>query len=575
MAFWAWLDRGLWFFGDEWDFLVDRGLGAPPASTHSIWFPHNEHWSTLPVLAWRALFAVWHLSSYWPYLALLFAVQVALLHLAWRACRRAGADTWISTAAVLLLGLLGAGAEDWGWAFQVGFAGSVCFGLLAMDLLDRDERGFLDRDGRSSGPGWRRRELAVSCALLASLMCSTVGDAMVVGAAVTAFARFGWRQAARALWAPVVCYAVWFAGVGRLGLAAHSDHFSLATFTGLPGYLWQGLSSALGQVAGLGSLGPALLVGLVAWLAWHGRELWTRRPVLAGLCAAAVSFYGLVGVGRDTAGPPDASRYTYVAFAVLLPVVASVLSAPLGRAPMAGRAVAACLLLFVTLGDVGQAKAWVSARSALTSRLKEQLFAVGELVSAGVPDVSGPGAAPVPGDPNLQVADIARLEREGFLPRPPLSAVALSNARAVLALGVWNGLDMTLSRAPLFAPRLQLVAAHFAARGPGRGSCATFSPQTLSPPMSLLLRVPARARSASVLLAAGPAGAASAARHVDAFFVPAHGPSSTTPIDLAFPAGGRGWLDDNAPGSAVVLDWTGPGPLYVCGQGRPALSTRR
>ena len=27
-AFWAWLDRGLWFFGDEWDFLVSRGLGS-------------------------------------------------------------------------------------------------------------------------------------------------------------------------------------------------------------------------------------------------------------------------------------------------------------------------------------------------------------------------------------------------------------------------------------------------------------------------------------------------------------------------------------------------------------------
>ena len=25
-AFWAWLDRGLWFFGDEWEFLLTAGL---------------------------------------------------------------------------------------------------------------------------------------------------------------------------------------------------------------------------------------------------------------------------------------------------------------------------------------------------------------------------------------------------------------------------------------------------------------------------------------------------------------------------------------------------------------------
>ena len=600
VAFWAWLDHGLWFFGDEWDFLVDRGLGYPPASPHGIWFPHNEHWSTLPILAWRALYAVWHLSSYWPYLALLFAVQLALVHLAWRACKRAGAGPWTSTAAVLMLGLLGAGAEDWGWAFQVGFAGSVAFGLAALDLLEhpgptglrrsrglRDGRGLLRRQAQVHTQGqvhhraWRPPawqlptwlpapgpDLAASCALLASLMCSTVGDAMVVGAAIVAFARLGWRRASQVLWPPVACYAIWFVGVGRLGIAAHSDHFNLSTFTGLPGYVWDGLSTALGRAAGLEPLGTALLVALAAWLAWNAQRFWADHPALIGLCASALAFYVLVGIGRDANGPPDASRYVYVAFALLLPVLAKVLSGARAPAWPPARAAAIALLLLLTLGNVGQARAWASARASLVGSLKNQLFAVGELVAAGAHDVSGPTAAPLPGDPNLQVADIERLERAGLLAHPRLSAVALSNAKAVLALGVWDGLDMTLSRSALFPARFELLSAHFGSEGNRHGSCVSFTPEAISPEMSVELGVPARQRGASIELSVGAEPTAAGARSVQAFFVPRHGPVSNVPVNLAIPASGHGWLDDNQAGSAVVLDWSGTGPLSLCGFGR-------
>ena len=134
--FWAWLDRDLWFFGDEWDFLVRRGLTYGPANPRSIWFPHNEHWSTLPILLWRGLYNTFHLSSYWPYLVPLLLTGIGVMHVTWRLCRRAGVEIWVATAAVGLLGFLGAGAEDLTSAFQIGFVASVLFGLLAFDLLD-------------------------------------------------------------------------------------------------------------------------------------------------------------------------------------------------------------------------------------------------------------------------------------------------------------------------------------------------------------------------------------------------------------------------------------------------------
>ena len=304
-AFWAWLDRGLWFFGDEWNFLVGRGLSYAPTNPQSIWYPHNEHWSTLPVLLWRGLYSVFHLGTYWPYIIPVLLAQVLVMHLAWRVSLRAGADIWVATAAVAVLGFLGAGAEDLAWGFQIGFVGSVLFGLLAFDLLDRRPR-----------PGWPQLVLA-SVSLVASLMCSTIGDAMVVGAAVLAFARLPWRRALAVLTLPIFSYALWFSGVGRLGLSAHSDRFTLGTLTALPRYMWDGLSWALGRASNLQPAGVVILVVLIVWAVWNAPKMWRRQPVLLALCVATVAFYLLAGLGRDiSTGTPDVSRYVYVAIAL-------------------------------------------------------------------------------------------------------------------------------------------------------------------------------------------------------------------------------------------------------------------
>ena len=390
-AFWVWLDRGLWFFGDEWDFLVRRGLSYPPASHRSIWFPHNEHWSTLPILLWRGLYNVFHLSSYWPYLIPLLLTGVVVMHLAWRLCRRAGVDPWVATAAVGLLGFLGAGAEDLSSAFQIGFVASVLFGFVALDLLDRPMNSPAARRMMSPRvPPSTRRDILASLAMLASLMCSTVGDAMVVGAAVFLFARRPPKRALAVLALPVTSYAVWFTFLGRPAVSAPGDHFSLVTFTSLPSYVWFGLSSALGQAFNLPSAGAALLVGLAVWVTWNMRSVWQECPSLLGLGAAGITFYVLAGLGRDmTVGASTiVSRYVYVGIAILLPVMAKVLGSA-GAGP-AARAVVIAFLAATTLGNVGQAETWVTSRIAVTSSLKTQLVATGRLLVAGVRDVSGP-----------------------------------------------------------------------------------------------------------------------------------------------------------------------------------------
>jgi hypothetical protein len=552
-AFWAWLDRGLWFFGDEWDFLITRGLRYGPTNPESIWFPHNEHWSTLPVLLWRGLFIVFHLSSYWPYIVPLLLAQVGVMHLTWRLCRRAGVDAWVAAAAVALLGFLGAGAEDLTWGFQIGFVGSVLFGLLAIDLLDRP----------LANQAAHRAATLASFALLASLMCSTIGDAMVLGAAVLAFARRPKREAVRVLALPVVAYALWFVVVGRLGLAASSDHFPLARFTGAPSFVWNGLSSALGQAFNLESSGAAILVGLGAFVVWKSRVLWDQNPALIGLCAAAIAFYALTALGRDaTAVSPGQSRYVYVAMALVLPLIAKLLS-PGGQSNVA-RWAAVALLAFTALGNVGQAQSWASSRVSFTSGLKTDLLAAGKLLGSGVHDVSGPGAAPISFDPNLSASALRGLQLAGWLPHTALTPLEMVNARTLLAVGDWNGSATSLTRQALFKGEFSYEKASFARALVGAGHCMTFVPRVTSPPFQVWLSLHSGEPAASVQVTV-PTPPLGRTEYVAAVLAPPGGPSSSVAAQLAVPANGTGYLSDNDPGAQLVISWTSGTPLTLCG----------
>lgn len=108
--------------------------------------PHNEHWSVLPILLWRAIFSVAHLTTYWPYLVPLLLAHVAVVHLVWRRCLHEGVNPWLANALALLFALIGAGAEDLAWAFQIGFVGSVMLGLLAIEVAELAPAG---RAGRA------------------------------------------------------------------------------------------------------------------------------------------------------------------------------------------------------------------------------------------------------------------------------------------------------------------------------------------------------------------------------------------------------------------------------------------
>ena len=319
LGFYLWIGRDAWFVLDEWYFLALRSAG----SAKGLLSPHNEHWSTLPILLWRALFHVFGIRTYTPYLLALLLAHLALAYLLRVVMRRADVPPWTATAAASLFLLFGAGADDILWAFQIGFVAAIVFGLIQLLLSDHP------------GPVNRRDGVAV-LAGLAALMCSGVGVTMVVISGLATLVRRGWRAAAVQTVPLAAIYALWYAVYGRTGLKETTKTSDIPSFV-------VGLLSAtfrsLAQIPYLGiALGAALVVGL--WLAWWGRPTDELRRIASepgAMLVGAVVFVFITSTGR--AGAADsaffhayryAPRYVYVVAALVLPAVAVALTA-IGR----------------------------------------------------------------------------------------------------------------------------------------------------------------------------------------------------------------------------------------------------
>ena len=138
-GFYLALSRSLWFYSDDWAFLLRRGTVTEDvdAGRLGLWEPHNEHWSTGPILIYRALFEVFGLRHYTPYLVPVLLAHVALVLLAYRLLIRFGVRRWVAFAVATMLAFNGAGAENILWPFQIGFVGALALGFGALWLYDR------------------------------------------------------------------------------------------------------------------------------------------------------------------------------------------------------------------------------------------------------------------------------------------------------------------------------------------------------------------------------------------------------------------------------------------------------
>jgi hypothetical protein len=308
------------FFYDEWAFISSRR----PWQLDVIMLPHNGHWTTLPILLWKLLFATVGLRSHIPYQGALLAVHVAAVCLLFALIRRRSGDIPALGSALILL-VLGSGADDIVWAFQVTTVGSVAFGLLAMLLLQGD-------------PPFPGRLAPVSAALLCSLMCSSVGLAFLVAVAAELLADRRRRRFMLALALPAVTFAEWFLALdtglvpGSLGVSGDLLHGAKgwSYIVDTTRFVVSGLgASAAGLFGASEIVGIALLVGLIVlvglnWYSTRRIESWQ-----IGSFAGILFFFTLIASGRVQLGVDLASqtRYVYVGVVFLLPLLVNALRA--------------------------------------------------------------------------------------------------------------------------------------------------------------------------------------------------------------------------------------------------------
>jgi hypothetical protein len=305
---WLWHARLLWFFADEWDFLAGRTGG----DLGDLFRPHNSHWSTLPILAYRLLWWLVGLRSYLPYVALLVLLHVTAAALLRMIMRRAGVGPWIATAAASAFALFGSGYQNIVWAFQIGFTGALVLGLTHLLLADHD--GPIDR-----------RDWLGCVAGFTALLCSGVGVAMVVVVGLATLLRRGWRVAALHTVPLALVYLVWWVSMGNeRQQTGELRALDLARFVrnGI-----QGVFGALGELTGVGlALGVLLGVGLaVAWLPLDWGPFRRRAAAPGALLLGFIAFLLISGIWRvGFLGPESAraSRYLHPGAAFVLPAAA-------------------------------------------------------------------------------------------------------------------------------------------------------------------------------------------------------------------------------------------------------------
>jgi len=466
-GFLSWADRHQWFNGDQWDFLVRRGL-----TIDGLFSPHNGHWASFVVLLYRVLFAVFGVKTYAPYLAVVIIAHLILAHLLWRLLRRMEVDPFLATGAVGLFAVLGVGWENLTSAFQYQLFAPLIFLVGALLVLG---------DG---GKPSRRQQFLGALLLLFSLPWSSLALVGLVVVGACALIRWGIRVALLLVTPALAIYLVWYAVERSRIQSAGKQPFGVA-LQAAPAFVWRGLVDASDHAVGFAGIGPVLVVLLGLFLLHRSAQISGLWPDAIILAAGAALFLALTDLGRSglgiaTAGSP---RYSYAVIALLLPAAIVAISPALGYGParMPAAVVLGVVLLIVQLSTFNNA-ARTYAR--IEQAQKRRIVATAALLRAGAKTIQD---KPVPDFiPDLKVADLSRLDREGDLPgNLHLTEQDLLTAR------VWVQLAISSTPSVPGVPP-HLVTTTDARIEPAAPTCAVVTGSGATP--SLLLRFNAEGR---------------------------------------------------------------------------------
>lgn len=389
--------RGSSFFSDEWEFVVARRGWT----LDTFLMPHGEHIVVLPVALYKVLFATVGLNAYWPYRCVLLLVHLACVWLVFRLARRRVGEPAAALAASFVL-VLGSAWEMLLIPFELTLLGSVAFGLLALDGLDR---------------GGRRGDVIALLGLIGATASSSGGLAFVAGVAAELLLRRAWRR----LWivgVPTLLYARWWFAYDRTATAR--VHL-LAQVHAVPEYVVHSLEASASAAIPLlaGSVRIVLVLAAVLVLVRIGRNRTLLTARMGGLVVAGLSFWVLTGLGRAQVSGGE-NRYSYFGAIFLLLALVE-----LARGARFDRRVAVGMCVVLAASTVSNLRALDDGGAFLRGHgtsLRAELTAL-RLVEAPLPAAFVPEPA---WDPNLRVgAYLAAVRRLGS---PTESAAALRAA---------------------------------------------------------------------------------------------------------------------------------------------------
>lgn len=391
-----WLQRDQWFFFDEFAFLIPGGPGPFDA--------HVGHWSMMPTLIYDAYIAWFGLDSYWPWGITITLLHLCIAHLVWRVCLRAGVAPAIATAATAVFIVLGSGAENILWGFQIGYVGAIAFGMLAF-LLAWDPTRSTARFGAA---------VAVS---VFSLTWSGTAIPLVVATAAIVWWAQGWRRAIVAAAVPGAVYLTWYAlfalgtGPDTGGLDLHKLFVEMPLFLGVL------------VVLGFGAVFPAVVPGVVVVIAvalWLGPTLRRRDFRVAAaapliLAGAAIVFALLTAYSRAplSVGSGRAGRYVYFVVVLVLPLLAYACTRLTDRFPRAGVPVAVGGLLALA-GYQATLLAIEADRQATIEQQTHRYVSAALALAEDSPRTLDPAKRPDPQwAPDLTLGDLLQLRDAG------------------------------------------------------------------------------------------------------------------------------------------------------------------
>lgn len=307
------LTRDMTFFGDSWEFLMNRR----EVTLDALLVPHNEHIVVIPVAIEQLSLRLFGMSTATPEFVLLtLALLVTALLLFVYVKRRVGA--WLGLFAAVLILCLGPAWEVLLWTFEIGFVGSVLFGLAMLLALER---------------GDRRGDIAACVFLTLSFGFSSLGIAFAVAAAVVVLQgpRPSWLGRAFVIAIPIALYAAWYLGWGHDA----ETHVTLRNLLASPRFVAEAMAVAVGSVFGLGTnpnggvtdpiWGRSILIALVLVFAYRQLHRPGFFPGLWPVAAAAAVNWILTAFNQMPGRDPTSSRYQYAGCIFVLMILANLL----------------------------------------------------------------------------------------------------------------------------------------------------------------------------------------------------------------------------------------------------------